>query len=340
VIELTVDNAEAHLRAKGWLKPDEPAEVSFLGGGVSNIVLQVKTPRQSFVIKQALPKLRVEMDWRASIDRIFVERDALKVLSNILPNGHAPNVVYDDPENYLFAMTCAPDDARNWKTELMAGRIEPWVADEAGRMLGRIHRQCEADVAVRRRFADHTNFIELRTDPYFVTVGQRHPDLQPIVAAEIEAVLETKWTLVHGDYSPKNILIIPRPTRHLLLLDCEVAHVGHPAFDAAFCLNHLCLKSVQFPERQGAYLDLARRFWGRYASEFATPKQEELVRRTVMQLGLMQLARVDGKSPVEYLTEPEKKESVRRIGRSLLARTPAQMETALELVERLGAQAS
>src|ERR1051326_3366027 len=125
-------------------------------------------------------------------------------------------------------------------------------------MLGRIHRQCETDKSVHVRFADNEHFIELRTDPYFVTVAIRHPDLKPVVDAEIKAVLKTKWTLVHGDYSPKNILICDNP-RHLLLLDCEVAHIGHPAFDAAFCLNHLCLKSVKFPERKVAYLDSARR---------------------------------------------------------------------------------
>jgi 5-methylthioribose kinase len=336
-MELTIHNAAEFLRARGWLKPDEPAEVTFLGGGVSNIVLKVKTLRQCFVLKQALPKLRVEMDWRASIERIFIERDALKVLSTILPEGEVPRVVYDAPGNYLFAMTCAPDDAKNWKTELMAGNIEPWVAEEAGRMLGLIHRKCERDDSVRQRFADNTNFIQLRTDPYFVTVGQRHPDLKPIVEAEIKAVLETKWTFVHGDFSPKNILVIQHPAssiRHLFLLDCEVAHVGHPAFDAAFCLNHLCLKAVKFPDRRKAYLDSARCFWRAYATEIATRELEELQRRTVMQLGLMQLARVDGKSPAEYLTEPDNKEHVRRIGRGLVSKGFQRVEDAIQYVEQ------
>jgi 5-methylthioribose kinase len=335
MIELSVENAAAHLRAKGWLRPDEPAEVTFLGGGVSNIVLKVKTPRQSLVLKQALPKLRVEMDWRARIDRIWTERDALKLLGQILPDGQAPRVVYDDPENYLFAMTCAPDDARNWKDELMAGHIEPWVAGEAGRMLGRIHRHCQTDVAARKRFADNANFVELRTDPYFVTVGQRHPDLQPVVEAETRAVLETKWTLVHGDFSPKNMLLIQPPAagrQHLLLLDCEVAHLGHPAFDAAFCLNHLCLKAVKFPERGTGYLDLAGRFWQAYRDEFATDRLDELSRRTVVQLGLLQLARVDGKSPAEYLTEPDKKEAVRRLGRELVSGRFARVEDVLAYI--------
>jgi 5-methylthioribose kinase len=332
MLELSIDNAEAYVRDRGWVKPDEPAAVSFLGGGVSNIVLKVKTPRQCFVIKQALPKLRVQMEWRARIERIIIERDALKTLSTILPDGDVPRVMYDDPGNYTFAMSCAPDDAKNWKTELMEGRIEPWVAEEAGRMLGRIHRQCETDKSVHVRFADNEHFIELRTDPYFVTVAIRHPDLKPVVDAEIKAVLKTKWTLVHGDYSPKNILICDNP-RHLLLLDCEVAHIGHPAFDAAFCLNHLCLKSVKFPERKVAYLDSARRFWHVYTTEFATSKLAELSQRTVMQLGLMQLARVDGKSPAEYLTEPEKKERVRRIGRGLVTQRPRTVEEAITFIE-------
>lgn len=316
--ELSIDNAEAYVRERGWVKPGEPAEVSFLGGGVSNIVLKVKTPRQCFVIKQALPKLRVQMEWHARIERIFIERDALKALSAILPDGEVPRVMYDDPGNYTFAMSCAPDDAKNWKTELMEGRIKLWAAEEAGRMLGLIHRQCETNKAIRERFADNAHFIELRTDPYFVTVGNRHPDLKPIVDAEIKAVLETKWTLVHGDYSPKNILICDNP-RHLLLLDCEVAHIGHPAFDAAFCLNHLILKSIKFSEHKSKYLALARRFWRSYVAEFFSDKQNDLHEHTVTLLGLMMLARVDGKSPAEYLTEPEKKAKVRRIARCLLS---------------------
>jgi len=218
-------------------------------------------------------------------------------------------------------------------------------------MLGQIHRTCETNKAVHNRFADNAHFVELRTDPYFVTVGNRHPDLKPIVDAEIKAVLETKWTLVHGDYSPKNILLCGsvaagddrgenatgRPQRgrlqHLLLLDCEVAHIGHPAFDAAFCLNHLCLKSMKFPEHKAAYLDLARRFWRVYNAEFATVKLAELSQRTVIQLGLMQLARVDGKSPAEYLTEPDKKEKVRRIGRGLVMQRPHTVEEAIQFIE-------
>src|SRR5689334_17791730 len=136
MIELSIDNAEAYVRARSWVKPGEPAEVSFLGGGVSNIVLKVKTPQHAFVLKQALPKLRVAMEWRARIERIFIERDALKAIGTILPDGEVPRVMYDDPDNFTFAMSCAPDDAKNWKTELMAGHIEPWAAKAAGRMLG------------------------------------------------------------------------------------------------------------------------------------------------------------------------------------------------------------
>ncbi|HEY6226838.1 MAG TPA: phosphotransferase [Verrucomicrobiae bacterium] len=352
MLELSLENAEAHARSRGWLAPDENAKVTLLGGGVSNIVLKVTSAQQNFVIKQALPKLRVAMDWQARIDRIFIERDALKELHAILPAGTVPAVLYEDPQNYLFAMTAAPDDAKNWKTELMAGRVEPWVAEEAGWMLGEIHRRFQADERVRARFADSTNFIELRADPYFVTVGRHHPDLKPIVDAEIKALLETKWTLVHGDYSPKNILIRAdvaatedrerdpsirprrgRPQPRLFLIDCEVAHLGHPAFDAAFCLNHFCLKSVHFAQRKNAYLELARHFWRTYTANFATPRFDELSQRTVMQLGLLQLARVDGKSPAEYLTDSDKKEKVRRIGRMLLSKRPSRVEKAIDWIE-------
>jgi len=81
-------------------------------------------------------------------------------------------------------------------------------------------------------------------DPYFRTASRRHPDLKPIINDEIERLLGTALTLVHGDYSPKNLLV--GPDQKLVIIDFEVAYYGDPAFDVAFCLALMILGAARF----------------------------------------------------------------------------------------------
>jgi 5-methylthioribose kinase len=118
---------------------------------------------------------------------------------------------------------------------------------------------------------------------------------------------------VHGDFSPKNLVAYDGP---MMMLDFEVAHWGDPAFDCAFLLSHLVLGAGHHEHLRDAFLDEAVRFWRAYrVAAGAAGAQEPAV---VAELACLLLARIDGKSPVEYLTQQRKREAVRRYARSLL----------------------
>ncbi|MEF8856196.1 MAG: phosphotransferase, partial [Haloplanus sp.] len=124
---------------------------------------------------------------------------------------------------------------------------------------------------------------------------------------------DTSRTLVHGDYSPKNVLVDRSDDPVPWILDFEVAHWGDPAFDAAFMLNHLFIKSIYNHDRHAAYADAADRFWTAYdrAAEW------DIERETVAELAVLMLARVDGKSPVEYVDRAVA-EALRRVAKRTL----------------------
>lgn len=307
--EIDAETAANYLRETGRVPIGTEIRVSELSGGVSNIVLRVDvTGQPPFVIKQCRERLRVAMDWRVPLDRIWTETAALGVLRDILPDGTVPRVLFEDRPNYLFAMTCAPDDAVTWKSLLMEGRGDPEIASSLGTILGTIHADGSTHPALRGTLADTTLFEELRVDPYYRTVARRHPDLAPPIEALIAAMelpLEER-TLVLGDFSPKNILI---HAGGVVLLDFECAHAGDPTFDLGFFLTHLVLKEVRVIAAGDAdsprYLGLTRDFWESYLvrRDLEPAATAELIRRTNRHTAACCLARVDGKSPVEYLDE-------------------------------------
>ena len=305
--EIDAETAAGYLGDSGRVPPWAEVRVRELAGGVSNIVLRVDvTGAPPIVLKQGRERLRVAMDWRARLDRVWTESATLGVLGAILPEGTVPRLLFEDRPNYLFAMTCAPEDAVTWKSHLMAGRVDPDIAGRLGTILGTIHAEAARHPALRTTLADTTLFDELRVDPYYRTIARRHPDLAPRIEALIASMNrpEEERTLVLGDFSPKNILV---HSGGLILLDFECAHAGDPAFELGFFLTHLLLKAVRAattdPAGAGRYINLTRRFWDAYLDrrDLAPGPGTDLIRRAVRHTAACCLARVDGKSPVEYL---------------------------------------
>lgn len=305
--EIDATTAAGYLRDAAWIPEDVLFLVRELSGGVSNIVLRVDSAgKPPFVLKQCRERLRVPMEWHARLDRIWTEYAALELLRAILPEGAVPEILFEDRQNYLFAMTCAPDDAVTWKTHLMAGQIDPTVATRLGTILGTIHADAPGHPAFRGTLSDTSLFDELRVDPYYRTIARAHPDL----AARIDSVIDRmnlpdeERTLVLGDFSPKNILV---HSKGLILLDFECAHAGDPAFDLGFFLTHLLLKTIravmQSSGRGFEHIELTRLFWSSYLDrrDIRPEARSDLVRRAILHTAACCLARVDGKSPVEYL---------------------------------------
>jgi 5-methylthioribose kinase len=326
---LTLDSLPGYLSSRGLVQEGE-VTLRQLGGGVSNIVLLIEWARRPdcrWVAKQALGKLRVKDDWRSERGRVFREAEAMQALHPLLGDS-IPRVIHIDRENFLFLMTAAPADSTVWKDSLLGGDVSPAVAREAGRLLARMIAAAPAGGPLQRRFEDRAVFEQLRIDPYYRTAAMRNP----AVAGELRELIADSWetqtALVHGDYSPKNMLV---RGDHITLIDFEVVHWGDPAFDSGFLLNHLLLKALHQPQFLQLYIEAAREFW-KALTTFAPAAGRNFERMTTRHVGALMLARIDGKSPVEYIQDEATKERVRRLAKRILLERPERLEEALGLV--------
>lgn len=259
------------------------------------------------MVKQALPKLRVKDDWYADVSRNATEQAYIRYVAGFRPDA-VPRILHSDAGAGFFAMEFLGEGYENWKAQMLAGRADRETARRAGALLGEVHRRSWGDARLLAEFDTTTNFHQLRTESYLLTTGQRHPGMRDLFEAEATRMEATRLCLVHGDFSPKNILVA---ADRIVLLDCEVAWFGEPAFDTAFLLNHLHLKALHQPPLCGAFLGLVAEAWAAYRGALGADLLGDLDSRTARQLLMQMLARVDGKSPVEYLTEERKRDAVR-----------------------------
>jgi len=293
------------------------AAVFELGGGVSNTVLLVESDGRRFVMKQALGKLRVKQEWLADQSRIFRESAALRKLSEYLPDGSVPEVLFEDRDNFIFAISAAPSLSVCWKELLLNGEIRVETAERVGELLALIASVSWRAAAWESEFGDQTVFDQLRIDPYYRATARRHPDLAPAALRLIEESAARRVCLVHGDWSPKNFLV---DGTQVMAIDFEVIHFGDPSFDSAFLLNHLVLKSFHRPQWVDLYAQAAAGFWGKFVA--GVPREAWIEPATLQHLGWLMLARVDGKSPAEYLRDAAIQDRVRRFARDLITSPP------------------
>ena len=275
-----------------------------LTGGVSSEIWKVG----NVCVKRALPRLRVAQRWEAPIERNRYEHLWLEAAAAAAP-GAAPRILACDDQAGLFAMEYV--DAPVWKELLRQGKAQPRFAAQVGTALAAIHTATAGSAQLARRFATDTIFHAIRLEPYLVSTAQRHTDLSEILTSLVRRTASTKVCLVHGDVSPKNILV---GARGPVFLDAECAWYGDPAFDLAFCLNHLLLKCLWVPGSRSAFLACFDALSSSYLQGVPFPNVEQ---RAASLLPALLLARVDGKSPVEYLTETDR-EFVRGVARGLL----------------------
>ena len=308
----------AFLRRAALAAADEAPAAVPLTGGVSSDIWKVELRSGPVCVKRALPRLRVAQLWEAPVERNRYEWRWMQAAARIAP-GSAPRVLAHD-EAGLFAMEFL-DGARHalWKNELRAGRADAQFARQVGERLARIHAATANDAGVASQFATDASFHALRLEPYLLATARAHPDIAARLQSLAERTAATRVALVHGDVSPKNILVGPQGP---VFLDAECAWYGDPAFDLAFCLNHLLLKCCWVPPAQEGFLACFDALAGAYLRVHA-PEGLELRAATLLP-GLL-LARVDGKSPVEYLTQETQKARVRRVARALLIAPPSRL---------------
>ena len=302
------------LRAAGLAGPTETPAVHELTGGVSSEIWRVDLASGPVCVKRALARLRVAQVWEAPVERNRFEEAWLRIAGEAAP-GCAPRVLARGEG--MFAMEYL--DAPVWKAELRAGRADAAFAGAVGRSLATIHRATAGKAAVREAFATDAIFHAIRLEPYLLATAQKHPPLEPRLRALVERTAQTRECLVHGDVSPKNILVrsaLP------VFLDAECAWYGDPAFDLAFCLNHLLLKCLWVSSSKSDFLACFDALVAAYAPNAAVEE------RTAALLPALLLARVDGKSPVEYLDEAGRN-TVRRLAWPLVAMPPRTLQEVL-----------
>jgi len=326
--ELDAANAAQYLRQRQDWDPGLVPACLELGGGVSNTVILVEAGHEKFILKQALPQLRVRDEWLADRSRVFRERDALIDAARLLPRDWVPQVLWSDEENFLYAMSAAEEPHEFWKRRLLNGQLEPDLARRAGVALGLTIRGSWRSGFFERKYGDQTAFDQLRTDPYYRTIGRRNPDIAEPVAEWIAETAARRVALVHGDWSPKNMLVTPRG---MVFIDYECTHFGDPSFDAAFVINHLLLKGFYRPRWAGGYLELARVLLTWTLAVLPPEALGYFEAATARHLGFLLLARIDGKSPVEYLTDEVSRDRVRRTAKNIIAERPNNLERCLAL---------
>jgi 5-methylthioribose kinase len=319
--EITPANAVTYLHEAGCLARGINAEVAALAWGVSNVVLRV-TPAEGspFVVKQSRKQLRTKDPWFSRLDRIWRETDTMRLLQPLLPAGVVPRVLFEDRENFLFAMEAAPADHFVWKQLLLDGQADASIASQLGSHLAAIHRETAHRPELARRFGDREVFVQLRVDPFYRRVAAACPEVQHQIAQMIDEMFATPVCLVHADFSPKNVLVTGR---QLVLVDFETGHYGDPAFDLGFFLSHLLLKTVRHAQRFEEYAGLTTTFWSSYLSGIqplakSSPfDPHELHRRTTAHLAGCMWARIDGTSTIDYLHDEADHWRVRDFCRAL-----------------------
>jgi 5-methylthioribose kinase len=343
-MQLSAANAVDYLQRRGHLLPNDRAVARELSGGVSNVVVHVSKPDgDALVLKQARERLNVADPWFCSVERVWREIAVLRQCERLVGGRQStkafqvevPRFLFDDRAMYLYAMSAAPLDHVVWKDELLRGDARPEVAAACGTLLGLIHGGTWHNTDVARRFDDRQYFDDLRLDPYYRQIARVHPDLAAPVQQLIDSVRAERHCLVHGDFSPKNLLL---HGKQLILIDFEVGHYGDPAFDLGFFLAHLMLKAFYHVPRHEDFFALTDSFWNGYRSEMAAvvppPEFDALVCRGILNFAGCALARLDGKSKIDYLKDSARRDAVRALCRSIFAEQPAHWDDVNQLARR------
>ena len=358
---LTKENLTDYLCRSGRLAPDEAVEVRELTGGVSNVVLYVRrldVVGGDFVVKQAREQLRVAQPWFSPLERIWREVDVMRWCHRLLESGQrtdedaadtatpsppalpaatTPEILWEDRKQFCFAMSAAPPNHTTWKACLLAGEFDTAIAAACGTLLGTLHGQSWGDAAIAEALGDRRLFDDLRLDPYYRTVARQYPQFAEPLQRLLDSVPDHAVALTHADFSPKNLLVYPGG---LMMVDFETGHYGDPAFDLGFFLSHLVLKThfhaARDAQAAAACQALIATFWQHYLPQLpdqvSSEEKHALVGRGIQHLAGGAWARLDGKSPVDYLADVPSRDAIRRACQTILTDGVTQWDDAAYLL--------
>jgi 5-methylthioribose kinase len=223
----------------------------------------------------------------------------------------------------------------------LSGVFDSSIAQTLAGHLAAIHRGSTGNTEIAERMRDQTVFDELRLDPFYRYVAETCPRFATPLNSLIDRTSQRTDCLVLADFSPKNILLTSNGP---VIVDFETGHYGDPGFDIGFFLSHLLLKTVMHHEQATVAIAPAKRFWSVYLGKLSvTPTVQWLAagrqnptfeRQSIEHLAACMLARVDGKSRVDYLKEPWQPDFVRDFCDDLLTGGLSHMTDAILQLER------
>jgi 5-methylthioribose kinase len=319
-----------YLRRKKLVGPREPIrDVRLVGNSLKNIIYQVTTDAERFIVKQA--RSRVNTKQRIILDRkrIFNEKNCIEILSQILPPDMLPEVRLEDRTNFILVSTAPPRDSTLWENDLTSGRVDLQIAAQCGELLATVHNHTADQRDLKSMFKDTKPFQQLRVEPLFNAVGNSFPDLKKVIETHSKSLLKTQRTLVFGDLRPCNVWL---NAGQVFVVDFATAHFGNPAFDLAFYATDLCLKAVINSPQKAAYLEAINVYWSSYFRVASYPRGQAVETEAVRCLGCMILSVANMQNQNGF--DDETKDLLGRIGQSLLFTELEKIEDITEFINR------
>ena len=315
-----------------WIKKiNNQSIISFeeLKGGVSSDVYKVKTSENTYCVKRSVPKLRVKKEWYADTKRLKYEFFWLSHCKKIIPNRIPYVYNFIQKKDYLILEYFNNKKFDTLKSHLLNKKIEKKIIIKISKDLFKIHKESSTNTIKKKFINNSKNFYDLRLDAYFNELARVYPKLKKKVKNVLISYEKNSSTLVHGDFSPKNILVSDNKIKYI---DAETSNFGDPAFDVVFFSNHLLIKSIFIPSKKKEFINCYKKFFYTYLSSLKKSDKPNFFNRCAIMIPLMLLARIDGKSPVEYIVKDKIKNKIRLLSFRLIKETPNNLENLIKKI--------
>ena len=277
-----------------------------------------------------MPKLRVLKEWFADTKRLRYEYLWLKHCKKIIPNS-IPNIYqFSAKQDFLILEYLNEKNYVTLKSKLLKKDIDINIINKISKNLSKIHNESTGQFVKKKFINNSKNFYDLRLDAYFNEVGRVYPDLKKIIKNIIKNYKKYSSTLVHGDFSPKNILIF---NKNIKYIDAETCNFGDPVFDVVYFGNHLLLKSIHIPDKKNKFIKSYENFFSTYLKSIKFSQRKNFIDRCIAMVPIMLLARIDGKSPVEYITKKNIKNKIRLLSFNLINDPPESLEYLIKMIK-------
>jgi len=212
------------LRRVGLLDRGAPAP-AFRGAerGVSSDIWRVDLPSGPVCVKRARSRLKVAGVWEAPVERSDAEAAYLREVAPVLLD-HVPRVLAHDPTSHVLVLSWLdPATHPVWKDQLLAGRVDPRWWRCWGACWGRCTPPARPIPRSPRASTTRRSSPPCASSPTWGPPPAPIPDLAARLDERRAALERNRRVLVHGDVSPKNVLVGPGGP---VLLDAECATFG------------------------------------------------------------------------------------------------------------------